>query len=355
MGLMLAGILFNYNILRILKDSLIVPNIGAEAIGFIKMYVMTPVALGYMVLYTYLVTHFDFNKIFHWAAVCFLVFFLAFTFILYPYHNTLHPSPEYIEQLIQTKFSVLGYTFGLERVKWFLRIYGHWTFCLFYIVAELWGSVMIFTLFWPFANKITKTEEAKRLYPMYGFIGHIGSATSGFIVQALATSIVASSVIATTGSDYKLVVSIMLPAIAALCLAWGFFTYLSKSALNHGGYLPSANKKPEEIRVKMPLKESFKLILSSRYLGLILIVMLSYGISINVVEGVWKDKASRLYPDTNHYAVFGAQVAQWTGVMAMAVMLLSPYILRTLGWFVGALITPAVMFFTGALFFVYLL
>jgi ATP/ADP translocase len=35
-----------------------------------------------------------------------------------------------------------------------VSILRNWTFCLFYVMAELWGSVVVSLLFWGFANQV---------------------------------------------------------------------------------------------------------------------------------------------------------------------------------------------------------
>ena len=35
-----------------------------------------------------------------------------------------------------------------------ISIMRNWTFCLFYVMAELWGSVVVSLLFWGFANQV---------------------------------------------------------------------------------------------------------------------------------------------------------------------------------------------------------
>jgi len=44
-----------------------------------------------------------------------------------------------------------------------VSIFRNWTYALFYMLSNLWGSVMVSLLFWGFANDITTVEEAKKL------------------------------------------------------------------------------------------------------------------------------------------------------------------------------------------------
>jgi len=353
MGLMFFCVLFNYNILRAMKDSLLVPNIGAEAISFVKMYVITPAALSFMILYTYMTNIMTFQRIFIYIAGFFLVFFLAFTFILYPYREILHPDPETIAALSLAKVHIFSFTFDLSHFKWFFKLYGKWTFVVFYVVAELWGSAMIFLLYWQFANKITKTEEAKRLYPMYCFVGHIGSTLGGAVMEFLALREISDIII--FGKEYNGLISIvMIVASFATIIALCFFFYLNIYIVGDKTIRMSAAKKPEILKTKLTLVESFKIILSSKYLGLIVVLVFCYGISINLIEGVWKDKARLVYSNTQEYAYFMGNLMKWTGVSTVAFTILGGFILRNLGWLTGALLTPIMMLITGLGFFVFI-
>ena len=55
----------------------------------------------------------------------------------------------------------------------------NWPFGLFYILAELWGSVVLSLLFWAFANDTTKVSEAKRFYALFGLGANLALVVSG--------------------------------------------------------------------------------------------------------------------------------------------------------------------------------
>ena len=44
-----------------------------------------------------------------------------------------------------------------------VSILRNWTFCLFYVMAELWGSVVVSLLFWGFANQVREPSHAASL------------------------------------------------------------------------------------------------------------------------------------------------------------------------------------------------
>ncbi|KMZ64918.1 hypothetical protein ZOSMA_344G00080 [Zostera marina] len=69
--------------------------------------------------------------------------FGAIGLVLYPLSSTIHPTA-----LADKLLAALGPSF-LGPVA-ILRI---WSFCLFYVMAELWGSVVVSVLLWSFANQ----------------------------------------------------------------------------------------------------------------------------------------------------------------------------------------------------------
>ena len=162
LAFMLFLTILTYKILKSTKDSLIVPAIGAEAVNFIKFYLVVPSAILFTMLYMKVANIFYFKQIYFGLGVFFITYFLLFAFVIYPNQQHIHPSSEYIQALINKEFLILGFTLHMSHLKWFLLIYGKWTYALFYVLAELWGSAMIFVMFWQFSNQIVPTNQAKR-------------------------------------------------------------------------------------------------------------------------------------------------------------------------------------------------
>ncbi|EOY26597.1 TLC ATP/ADP transporter isoform 3, partial [Theobroma cacao] len=175
LGLMFFCILFNYTILRDTKDVLVVTAKGssAEIIPFLKTWVNLPMAVGFMLLYTKLANVLSKQALFYTVIVPFIAFFGAFGFMLYPLSNYIHP-----QALSDKLLAVLG-----PRFLGPLAIMRIWSFCLFYVMAELWGSVVISVLFWGLANQITTVDEAKRFYPLFGLGANIALIFSGRTVK----------------------------------------------------------------------------------------------------------------------------------------------------------------------------
>ena len=56
----------------------------------------------------------------------------------------------------------------LNRTSRLVQVIEHWTFSLFFCIAELWGSVVISVLFWTLANDVCTVADAKIIYPSLG-------------------------------------------------------------------------------------------------------------------------------------------------------------------------------------------
>jgi AAA family ATP:ADP antiporter len=102
----------------------------------------------------------------------------------------------------------------------------------------------------------------------------------------------------------------------------------------------------------MTFYESFRYITSSKYLWLLLICSASFGLTMNLVESVWKAKIKELYGTVNQYAEFNSLYIMWTGVAIMFMTIVGNKIMKYQSWFVAAVITPVIIMTTGSMFFI---
>ncbi len=340
MALMMLFTLFNYNVLRSLKDAMLVPNIGAEAISFVKSYIVPPAAIIVMLAYAKMTTFMSRERIYYTWIVIFSSFYIIFGTLLYPYMHFIHPDPGVIEALSQAKVTLLFFDIDLAHFKWFIKLYGQWVFPLFYVFAELWGSVMLSLLFWQFANDVTKTKEAKKFYPMFGFIANIGLIVGGLLLKFF--------------SKTSYMISALLTLVIASCAVLIFLRYyINTKVLTDPRYALESGKKTKKKKPKLSFMEGLKVVFSSKYIGYIAVLLLSYGISMNLIEGPWKAKVRELFPSQNQYADFMGTLQIFTGAVSMIAMLIGANILNKISWFSGAVLTPLILAVTGLGFFVF--
>ncbi|WP_342268198.1 NTP/NDP exchange transporter [Candidatus Tisiphia endosymbiont of Empis tessellata] len=339
MAAMMFCILLNYSTLRSIKDGFVVTAIGPEAISFVKTYVVLPMAILFMVAYVKLCDLLKAENIFYTVTGFFLAYFVLFTFVLYPYPELVHPNPETIDTLSN----------AYPNFKWFIRVVGKWSFAIFYAISELWGSMMLSLLFWQFANQITKTEEAKRFYSMFGMLANLSLPVTALILGyflSKETQIV---------SEHLKFIPLLLIMMGSAVVIMLLYRWMNRHVLTDPTlYDPTSKASNKKSKVKLSLIESFNMIFSSKYLGLIALLILCYGVSVNLVEGVWKSKIQQLYPTKEEYTMYMGQFQAWQGVTAIFFMIVGSNILRRVSWFTAAMITPLMMLITGIAFFAFI-
>lgn len=344
MGLMMFLILSNYTLLRNTKDTLVVtaPGSGAEAITFIKILDI-PCSILFFFVYAKLSNILSRASLFYTCLTPFLVFFAVFALFIYPYRQFLHPDVASIELLKAT----------YPHFKWIIMMYGIWSYVLFYIIAEFWGAIVISLLFWQFANEITRTEEAKRFYVLFPLLGNLALIIAGSLGGWL--SGISRNV--ANGEDplgimitYTLSVVICTGVAVILLYAW-----MDRYVLTNPLYYEAAKKRGRKKKPKLSLGESLRYLLSSRYLGLIAILVLSYGIVSNFIDIVWKGQLCAYFPHSNDYFEFMSNFSFWNGVTTLVLVFITKGIIKRFGWLPAAIITPSVLLISSLFFFSFVL
>ncbi|KAK8366929.1 hypothetical protein V6Z12_A02G151100 [Gossypium hirsutum] len=290
-------------------------------------------AIGFMLLYTKLANVLPKKALFYTVIVPFIAFFGAFGFMLYPLSNYIHP-----EALADKLLAVVG-----PRFLGPLAILRIWSFCLFYVMAELWGSVVISVLFWGFANQITTVDEAKRFYPLFGLGANIALIFSGRTVKYFSNlrKNLGPGVDGWAISLKGMMSIVVLMGLAICFLYWWVNKFVP---------LPTRSMKKKE-KPKMGTMESLKFLVSSKYIRDLATLVVAYGISINLVEVTWKSKLKAQFPSPNEYSSFMGDFSTATGIATFTMMLLSQFIFDKYGWGAAAQITPTVLLLTGVGFF----
>ena len=77
-------------------------------------------------------------------------------------------------------------------------------------------------------------------------------------------------------------------------------------------------------------------------------LVIGYGMSINLVEVTWKKQLNLQYPNANDYQNFHGKFFDGTGALTIFMMLfVGGNVIRKFGWGVGALFTPVILAITG--------
>ncbi|MES2504929.1 MAG: Npt1/Npt2 family nucleotide transporter [Myxococcota bacterium] len=340
MMLMIAFIIFNYTILRNMKDALIVTEAGSETITFLKFWVVVPSAFIFFFVYAKLSSIFSKQTMFYGIVGFFLIFFVLFAGVLYPSRHLLHPveSAEWLSSMLP------------EGLQGLVSIYKFWTYSLFYTLAELWGSAVLSFLFWNFANDVTKVSEAKRFYAHFYLLGNVANTLAGYLTRYFSNL----GKTAAPGVDpWQVSLNYLLGTVVVAGLIVLFtYAYLNRFVFADPAQVKGADEPvKKKSKPKMSVGDSLKFLLQSKYLGLIAILVIAYGISINLVEVAWKNQMKLQFPDKNDYNAFMGLMTMTTGIATVLVILFGSSIIRKFGWKRGAMATPWILGITGILFF----
>ncbi|MFA5249966.1 MAG: Npt1/Npt2 family nucleotide transporter [Parachlamydiales bacterium] len=338
---------FIYSLLRAAKDAIIVtaPSSGAETIPFIKVWVLLPMALLVAYLFTRISNKHTTERVFYMMVSFFLLFFTLFLFVLYPYRDLLHPVA-FAEKLQQ------HLPIGLHGLVALIR---NWTFTLFYVISELWGTTILSVLFWGFANEVTSIPQAKRFYALFSVGANIATIISGeTIIKLSSIKFNAKLPFGQSSWDQSLFFT-LLSVIGLGLVLMVLFRFLNKKVIEK----ETSSKEilfNATAKIKMSMRKNFSYLMKSKYLLYIALIVVCYNITINLTEVIWKNQLKQLYPDAANFNAYMGHVFILTGILSTATALfLTGNFLRRFSWTLNALIAPAVILGSGLFFFLSLL
>ena len=345
--LILYGLIcFNYHLLKAEKDTLVITtNVsGAAVIPFIKIWVILPMALLITLVFTRLFNKFSQEKVFYIMTGSFLSFFIFFVLVLFPLRNVIHPHAlcDQLERICPGGFAG------------FIGMIRYWSFTLFYVMAELWGTAIMSVLFWAFANDIMTVKDAERFYGILGVGANISAIFAGQIAIFVSSQFFDLSFIFGGDSLWQSLglTTTIVVFTGILCIV--LFHWYGRNVIRHDPAMRATDVQNhrERKKVKMGIRKNFAYLMRSKYLLCIGILVIGFNLAVNMVEIIWKDQIRLLHPNPNDFRAYMGKVVQAIGVLSTFVgIFISSHLIRRMGWVFSALITPVALLMTGILFF----
>lgn len=343
MILMLFLICFNYSALRNMKDAVVITASGAEVLPFIKVWAMLPGAILITLIFTKLANTYSQEKVFYLMTSGFLIFFALFAFVIYPYREFFHPveSADALQSILPSGF------------KGMISMYRYWTFTLFYVVSELWSTIVMTVLFWGFANEITRLAEAPRFYSVLSIFSNFAVIVAGLTSLTVSQDGTYNPNIPFGRDAWEQTMMILVSLIVASgILIMAIFRWMNCYVLNDPSYDDLHQiKKETKQKGKLSFKESLAYVSNSKYLICIAILVVAYNFFINLVEVVWKDQLKNLFPLPSDYNNYINALSTIQGVVSTLLSFVLARMITKMGWTWTSLITPVVMMVTSAGFF----
>lgn len=337
---------FNYTILRDTKDTIVVSAIDELALPFLKLFGTLPVAVLFMLVFAKLSNVLKRETLFYVIILPFILFFSLFATVLYPFQEALQPT------------SAAAWLLGVvpEGLTSAVKCFEHWTLSLFYIFSELWGSAILSLLFWGFANEIVKTNEAKRFYTIFTMGFNLALVLSGPLIYHFSKYGKKMAALGHNPWQVSLNYLMGMVAISGLIIVASYW-WMNRNVLTDKRFYTPEESKPthKKSKPKMGVLESLVFLARSKYLLCIALLVIGYGMSINLVEVVWKGQLKLQYPNENDYSAFMGIFSTCTGIFTICMTFIGGYIIRNRSWGGAASLTPIALLTTGVMFFAFII
>ena len=329
----------NYGLMTCLKDTVVVTSKmgGAEVIPVLKGWFVLPVAIIITLLYSKMSNMVKKTTLFYTFLGGFLVVIFLLGFVFYPNLELFSPyqSADWLSQYFDGKFS-----------HW-IAVYRNWIQSIIFITAELWGSMVIILMFWGFANHITNVDEAKKSYTIYIAAGNFAALLVGPLIYMISKRF--------GHLDFSVTVQLVTGIVLSIgILIVGIYWWTNRYVLTDSRFFVSRKDGVQQNnkKKKPSLRESLKQIAKSKYLFHIAVLVVTYGLTISIVEVTWKAHLKIHYPNPSDYQSMMALVFSLVGLTSFLMsFFVCGSVIRRIGWHFTAQLSPYVLGATGVIFF----
>ncbi|MEC8882688.1 MAG: Npt1/Npt2 family nucleotide transporter [Pseudomonadota bacterium] len=332
MALLITFTVLGYNVMRGMKKAVILtlPSAGAAYIPFVKTMLVMPMSILIGAFYLYIRHKRGIIHAYYTVTLSFLVYFILFTFTLLPNLTMITPNSEWIaaQQLAYPHF------------KFFIGLLSIWPIAFYYVAAELWGTYSLVVLFWQVANELFTPSEATETYPIFIFVSSFSVILASFVLQLLSMA-----------GDPLTACTICISSIGVCMMLLVFYLNTQYSFENNINHAPTSTSSSEGAEKKKPsLLESFQLTLQSPHVFYIGVCVFSFGMLVNFFELSLDHKVAVYYSSPKLLLEFQSWFTRTKGILFIIANLVNAILLRRIGWFGVALITPGICILSANLF-----
>lgn len=168
-GLMFGATGFIYSFMRILKDTYVMSRQEPNCILYIKIFYIMPLSFLIVLLINHQLSKRTVSKLF--SVFCFgfmSIFFALGGLVVFEESILIYPD------LMKTNLGLkITQTKGLGFLKYLIMTLNEPLATFVYIVAELWGSLILSYLFFSFMNEICTEKQHSRFIPPLFIIANL--------------------------------------------------------------------------------------------------------------------------------------------------------------------------------------
>jgi len=359
---------FVYHLLRCLKIAVAIkaPGSGAEIIPFLKVWFVLPAAFIFSFIYAKLAKKYDRVTVFNRCLSIFVIFFIIFTFILFPCREQLELN--FLEHFLESFIKNLlppclhGFVAGLHGLT---LTFKYWPLSLFYVFAEMWSIMVLSVLFWAFCNEITKVNEAKRFYAFIALGANCAAIFSGETVRRLSLTTTYSWIPYGSTAAEQTVFLFMMTAIVLSILIIGLFYWLNQQPFvkSNGANTICMNgstnyselvspEKQKTSKLNLSWKEKLSFLTKTPELGYLTLIVLAYNVVANLADTVWCYQLDIRFTDSAQLVENLGKLDMMIGFTTVTFALFGfSNVIRKFGWKTAAITTPIIWGITTAIAF----
>lgn len=327
-------VVFNNTIARNLKDVFLVMNNGALSIAFIKFWGVLPATVFIFFCFAKISNLLKQENVFYLVVSFFILFFILFGCVIFPHHQSLilHQLGNCLREWLPASF------------KEPISLIEYWHYSLFYIISELWGTVVVSLLFWQFANAVIQQENAKRIYPFLGVVADLGVVTAGLLLVWINQEEKGEIFSLKNWQHNVQVMTLLIVAagISSMCIYFFANRYFKRE---------THQELQTQKKTHLSLTETVTYLGKSPNIRYLSLMVLGFSISNNLIEVAWKCELEHACSSPLELTSIMGYLSIITGLVTIFLMLIGGWLLRTQGWLFSAMVMPVFMVGVGALFF----
>ncbi|KAH9411492.1 TLC ATP/ADP transporter [Ordospora pajunii] len=340
-----------YSFARILKDSFVASRQLPVAISYLKTCVVLPVSIIATGVVQKMLMKNSISKVFDYTLICFAMVFLLVGAVGFPFSYWLQPSMYRSRDVFaDEKMSCKGFEF-LFAISLILN---EWLTSLVYLVAELFGSLIVQFMFLAFANEVLTVRQSLRFTPLFYIMSNICLILSG------GTGKTYQSKSREWNYEQK---SFATNSFFVLFGGLTGISYLIKKYMENGILKKQLFIRTEGVKKKVGKKsaasfsESIKLMAQSKFLIAMVFNALFYYSGTNWIESSWKNgltvAAEAKNKNKGDYMSDLMSGEQLIVGALVAFVLLTPIatLVQTHGWAMMAIVPPIVAMISAIVVF----
>lgn len=317
---------FNFILIQTTKDTLIVSSSGAEIIPILKGGPVIITSVFFTWLYSKLSKKLPRDQLFTSVLGFFIAFYFIYATILMPFRDCLTP-----HKMGQALLNLVG-----EKRQFIAMAFINWIDVLFFIITELWSTMVLLVSFWGFANQISSIQEAKKFYGILPIAGHISLVIGGVLVAIISSKFLNLSFFVST--------QILL---GIFCI----FTFIALAIFKKSYKKYAKPIKPTKSTKERSFIKSMQQIWLNKPLRIIATITICYGFSVNMIEMGWKAYMKEFFNDPKFYQATIGMTYSATGLSSLIFSIFfGRSIISKIGWYRASQLTPITAAITTIIF-----